>query len=100
MEKQGPRPVQLRAVMDDSVAQGIYVNFAAVQHNASEFFLDFGRIVPGKQEVKVLVRLVATPRHLKEFLRVFKGNLEQFEKQHGEIPTAGEKDRKVGFTGS
>jgi hypothetical protein len=96
MENQ-PKEVQLRARMDDAVAEGIYVNFGSIAHNRSEFILDLGRIVPGRPDVKILSRLIATPLVAKQLCRALAQNIEQYEKSYGEIPGSEEALKRVGF---
>ena len=43
------QPPSLQFSIDDSVANGVYVNFANIIHNPAEFVLDFGRSRAGPQ---------------------------------------------------
>lgn len=97
MEQQPPKEIQLRARIDDAVAEGIYVNFGSIVHNRSEFILDLGRIVPGRPEVKILSRILTTPLHAKQLCRALAQNIEQYEKTFGEIQGVDEASKKVGF---
>ena len=97
MEDKPPQEIQLRARIDDAVAEGIYVNFGSIVHNRSEFILDLGRIVPGKPEVKILTRVLTTPLHAKQLCRALAQNIEQYEKTYGEIPGMDEVNKRVGF---
>ncbi|MEJ5165652.1 MAG: DUF3467 domain-containing protein [Thermoanaerobaculia bacterium] len=81
------KPIQIQIVVEDSIAQGEYSNFLSVLHNPMEFILDFGRIVPGKPEVKVKSRIITTPYHIKRFLETLKQNIENYEKNFGQIKT-------------
>jgi hypothetical protein len=92
-----PKEIQLRARIDDAVAEGIYVNFGSIVHNRSEFILDLGRMVPGRPEVKILTRILTTPLHAKQLCRALSQNLEQYEKSFGEIQGMDEAGKKVGF---
>jgi len=47
---------------------GTYVNFANIIHNPAEFVIDFGRIVPGRTDVRVLTRVLTSPVHAKQLL--------------------------------
>ena len=96
MENQ-PKDMPLRARIDDAVAEGIYVNFGSIAHNRSEFIMDLGRIVPGRPEVKILSRLLTTPLVAKQLCRALAQNIEQYEKNYGEIPGTDEGMKKVGF---
>ncbi len=94
---QPPKDIQLRARIDEAVAEGIYVNCASIAHNRSEFIIDFGRIVPNRSEVKILARVLTTPLVVKQLHRALGQNIEQYEKKFGDI--AGDEDglKRVGF---
>jgi hypothetical protein len=85
MENQ-PDPQQtIRIVLDDDIAQGQYVNFANIIHSPSEFILDLGRVVPGRNDVKVYSRVILTPLHAKQLLDALAHNISLFESKYGEI---------------
>lgn len=92
-----PKEIQLRARIDEAVAEGLYVNFGSIVHNRSEFILDLGRIVPGRADVKILARILTTPLHAKQLCRALAQNLEQYEKAYGEIAGLDEAVKRVGF---
>jgi hypothetical protein len=79
------KPVSLQVSIDDTTAQGHYVNFANILHNPTEFVLDFGRVVPGRADVKVLSRVLTTPFHAKQLLRALQQNIDIYERNYGEI---------------
>jgi hypothetical protein len=89
-------PVSLKGRIDDRTAEGTYSNIASIMFNQSEFFLDFGRMVPGKQEVTVHSRIITSPAHAKELARVLQQNIEKYEDRFGAIPGS-DANRKVGF---
>jgi hypothetical protein len=41
---------QIKIVVPDQQALGTYANFASIVHNFAEFILDFGRMVPGRED--------------------------------------------------
>jgi Protein of unknown function (DUF3467) len=84
MEQQQPNQT-IRIVLDDAVAQGEYVNFANIIHSPSEFVLDLGRVVPGRNDVKVYSRVILTPLHAKQLLEALGHNIGLFEQKYGEI---------------
>ena len=92
-----PKEMPLRARIDDAVAEGVYVNFGSIAHNRSEFFMDLGRIVPGRPEVKILTRVLSTPLVAKQLCRALAQNIEQYEKSYGEIQGTEDTMKKVGF---
>ena len=83
-----PTPEQtIRITLDDATAQGEYINFANIIHSPSEFVMDLGRIMPGRNDVKVYSRVIMTPLHAKQFLQALAQNVNLFEQKFGEIRT-------------
>ncbi|HEX9162877.1 MAG TPA: DUF3467 domain-containing protein [Thermoanaerobaculia bacterium] len=81
-----PQPQQtIRIELDDQTAQGQYVNFANIIHSPSEFVIDLGRLVPGRNDVKVYSRVIMTPLHAKQLLEALAQNITMFEQKFGEI---------------
>ena len=78
----------IRIVLDENIAQGEYVNFANIIHSASEFVIDLGRVVPGRNDVKIYSRVILTPLHTKQLLDALSHNVALFEQQYGEIRAA------------
>jgi len=76
---------QIKIVVGDQQALGTYANFASIVHNFAEFIIDFGRIVPGREDVQVVSRVVMTPVHLKQLLRALTENVAIYERNFGEI---------------
>ena len=89
--------LSLQGRIDNETAEGIYSNIASIMFNRSEFYIDFGRLVPGKQEVKVHARIITSPTHAKELARVLSQNIQQYEEKFGPIPGDPSGARKVGF---
>ena len=85
MENQQPQPQTIRITLDDAIAQGEYVNFANIIHSQSEFVIDLGRVVPGRNDVKIYSRVILTPLHAKQLLEALGHNLALFEQKFGEI---------------
>ncbi|HEX9985923.1 MAG TPA: DUF3467 domain-containing protein [Thermoanaerobaculia bacterium] len=80
-----PQQQTIRITLDDTTAQGEYVNFANIIHSPSEFVLDLGRVVPGRPDVKIYSRVIMTPLHAKQLLDALGQNIAIFEQKHGEI---------------
>lgn len=78
-------PVRLKARMNDEVADGTYSNLASIAFSPAEFFLDFGRVVPGRQDFKVLSRVIMTPAHAKRLAAALGEHVRRYEAAHGEI---------------
>lgn len=85
MDKKKDSPMEIKIIVDDAISQGIYVNFLSVLHNKAEFVMDFGRIVPGKPEVKIHSRLITNPVAFKQIVRTLQENLERYEASFGAI---------------
>jgi hypothetical protein len=82
-----PAVQTLQFSMDETVANGVYANFANIIHNPAEFVFDFGRVVPGRNDVRVLSRVLTTPVHAKQFLDALAQNIAMYEKTFGPIRT-------------
>ena len=76
---------KIKIVVGDQLALGTYANFASIVHNFAEFIIDFGRIVPGREDVQVVSRVVMTPVHAKQLLRALGENVAIYERNFGEI---------------
>jgi hypothetical protein len=79
------KPVQMKITIDESTSEGTYVNFANILHNPTEFVLDFGRMVPGRPDAKIMSRVLMTPYHARQLLRALRQNIELYERNYGEI---------------
>ena len=79
----------LEIQLDERVAEGIYSNFALINHSTSEFVIDFATVMPGMQKARVKSRIVLTPEHAKRLLRTLQENIARYETTMGkiEIPT-------------
>jgi len=80
-----PKPLPLKVTIDETTAQGHYANFANILHSPTEFVLDFGRVVPGRADVKIVCRVLTTPFHAKQLARALQQNIEIYERNYGEI---------------
>src|SRR4051812_47433243 len=80
-------PQSVQFTIDEAVANGVYVNFANIIHNPAEFVIDFGRIVPGRNDVRVLSRVLTSPIHAKQLLNALAQNVALYEKTYGPIKT-------------
>lgn len=80
-EKKNPLNIELT----EEIAQGNYANLAIITHSASEFILDFVRVMPGLPKAKVQTRVILTPDHAKRLLAALKDNIAKFESNHGPI---------------
>ena len=79
------KPVPVKVTIDEATAEGQYVNFANILHNPTEFVIDFGRVVPGRPDVKVMSRILTTPYHVKQIAQALMQNIQVYERTFGEI---------------
>jgi len=92
-----PPPLQLE--LPDKDWDGTYSNFVLITHSPSEFVMDFGRVMPGVQKVKVETRVIMTPQHAKMLLRTLEENIGKFEARFGPVKIPGEEEgKRIGFT--
>ena len=76
---------QINIELNEEVAQGIYSNLAIITHSASEFVVDFIRIMPGIPKAQVKSRIILTPEHAKRLTAALQDNIAKFESVHGTI---------------
>ncbi|HAD96456.1 MAG TPA: DUF3467 domain-containing protein [Cryomorphaceae bacterium] len=96
---QKTREGQMNVELSEEVAEGIYSNLAIINHSASEFVLDFIKIMPGVPKARVKSRIVLTPQHAKRFLRALQDNVARFENQYGEIQDTEQPQVPLNFGG-
>jgi Protein of unknown function (DUF3467) len=64
--------------------EGRYANVFRVGHNPVEFVFDFGQFFPtGKEQLHT--RIITSPLHAREFLRVLRESVDAFEHECGPI---------------
>lgn len=86
MNKNKTKPEnQIEIELSEDVAQGIYSNLAVISHSASEFVVDFIRVVPGVPKAQVKSRIILTPDHAKRLMAALQENIEKFEKINGPV---------------
>lgn len=67
---------------DERLLEGKYANVFRVGHNPVEFVLDFGQFFPtGKEQLHT--RIITSPLHAKELLRVLHESVDEFEREFG-----------------
>lgn len=67
------------------LADGVYSNFAVINHKKGEFVLDFCSMMPGQNGVRVKSRIVSNPENVKLFLNALMENVNLYESQFGPI---------------
>ncbi len=81
---------QIQIELSDEIAQGTYSNLTIIAHSASEFVVDFVRVVPGSPKAKVKSRVILTPEHAKRLLIALQENINKFESVNGQIRVSNE----------
>jgi hypothetical protein len=76
---------QISIELNEEVAQGTYSNLAVITHSASEFVVDFIRIMPGIPKAQVKSRIILTPEHAKRLVAALQDNISKYEAVHGTI---------------
>jgi hypothetical protein len=71
--------------MDAEIGLGQYSNFVSIAHNYSEVLLDFGRALPGRNDIPVVARVIMHPFHAKQLQRAISHNLKLYEQSFGPI---------------
>ncbi len=85
MAQENQNKKQINIELSEEVSQGTYSNLAVITHSASEFILDFVRIMPGVAKAKVKSRVILTPEHAKRLMAALKDNIARYESTHGPI---------------
>ena len=80
--------VQVQIEIDPSVANGVFVNFAMVNHTETEFTLDLLYLQPQAPRATVRARAILTPKHMKRLLLAMQDNLGKYEKAFGAVEVA------------
>jgi len=81
------KELKLQVDIDESTAQGMYCNFAVVNHTDVDFVLDFIYLQPMQPKAKVRSRIITSPKHAKKLIEALSDNLKRYEEKFGPIPT-------------
>ena len=81
--------VQIQIQLDDSVAQGMYVNLALVNHTETEFTIDVMYLQPQQPKATVRSRLISSPKHTKRLMLALQENIRRYEERYGNIEVSG-----------
>ena len=84
-----PSQVQIQLQIDEQTAQGMYVNMAMLNHNETEFVIDFIYVQPQAPKAVVRARVINSPKHMKRFLLALQDNVAKYESQFGKIDVSG-----------
>jgi hypothetical protein len=80
-----PQQIQIQVQIDDQTAQGVYANMAMVNHNETEFVVDFIYVQPQVPKATVRSRVINSPKHIKRLLLALQENIAKYEAQFGRI---------------
>ncbi len=100
MSDDKPTPKGPKLTVSSEVALGQYSNFVSIAHNYAEVLLDFGRTLPGRDDIPVVSRIIMNPFQAKQLLRALTHNIQMYERTYGPIaePPAGQPDIMRGGT--
>jgi hypothetical protein len=88
---------EIKIELPQEAGQGVYSNLAIVVHSASEFVIDFTRIMPGMNKAKVYSRIILAPIHAKALAKTLEENIKKYETKFGEIKLEKKEEHKIGF---
>jgi len=80
--------VQIQLQIDEQTAQGMYVNMAMLNHNETEFVIDFIYVQPQAPKAVVRARVINSPKHMKRLLHAL---------QFGKIDVSGPLPPSLGM---
>jgi len=91
------QPVQVE--IGERESEGVYSNFVLIAHSASEFIIDFARILPGLPKAKVFSRIVMTPQHVQLLHNALTENIKKYEDRFGKIKVQAKEQtaKNLGF---
>ena len=89
--------VQIQLQIDEAVAQGMYVNMAMLNHNETEFVIDFIYVQPQQPKAVVRARVINSPKHMKRLLHALQDNVAKYEAQFGKIDISGPIPHSLGM---
>jgi len=81
--------LQIQLDLDPQTANGVYVNMAMLNHNETEFVIDFIYVQPQAPKAVVRARILNNPKHMKRFLMALNDNVAKYEAQFGKIEISG-----------
>ncbi len=70
--------------------EAVYSNVVRISHTPAELVLDFARVLPGNQALRLYARVIMSPVGAKLFARALSENLARYEAAFGEISLPGE----------
>ncbi|NPA44195.1 MAG: DUF3467 domain-containing protein [Chlorobi bacterium] len=89
----------LNIELSEEIAQGVYSNLAVISHSASEFIVDFVRMMPGVPKAPVKSRIILSPDNAKRLLKALGDNIRKYEQAFGEIKDVKGPNMPMNFGG-
>jgi hypothetical protein len=80
-----PGQLQVQIEIDPATANGVFVNFAMVNHSDAEFTLDLLYLHPEAPRATVRARAILTPKHMKRLVGAMQENLARDEAAFGPV---------------
>ena len=77
--------MQIQLEIDPQTAHGVYANMAMLNHNETEFVIDFIYVQPQAPKAVVRARVINSPKHMKRLLLALQDNVAKYEAQFGKI---------------
>src|SRR2546430_17217633 len=81
--------MQIQLEIDPQTAHGVYANMAMLNHNETEFVIDFIYVQPQAPKAVVRARVINSPKHMKRLLLALQDNVAKYEAQVGKIDISG-----------
>jgi len=92
-----PQQMQIQLEIDPLTAQGVYANMAMLNHNETEFVIDFIYVQPQVPKAVVRARIINSPKHMKRLLHALHDNVAKYEAQFGKIDISGPMPPALGM---
>jgi hypothetical protein len=89
------QPQEIKVKITDDQLRGAYANMMRVSHQKECFVLDFAHINP--PQGIVTARIITSPSHLKEMIRVLQENLAHYEEKFGQVEAPHKNEQEIGF---
>ena len=89
--------MQIQLEIDPQTAHGVYANMAMLNHNETEFVIDFIYVQPQAPKAVVRARVINSPKHMKRLLLALQDNVAKYEAQFGKIDISGPLPHPLGM---
>lgn len=90
------QPPQISLKAEDQVLRGLYANGLQIAHTKDEVVFDFLSVLPPQGQL--IARIITSPAHAKQILTALEQNIQQYEKNFGQLETAAAPQREFGFS--